>query len=969
MDQEEYGEIENEDLNNDDFNYEEDLMGEDEQPQQPKNDKVKNPISNQRIHTPYPPEEEEEGEVYQYEDQSEQLGEDNDNQENVEQEVDEEVPEDDEQYNEEVNEEEQYDEEYDQNEYEENYDEFEQEEEDEIPKNNKQNKEVKDNKNTQSNQQPPLMEPPKKKKRPPLPIQPIKQKPTYQEKYAELMAHQDYSNWKPKQLHDENKLLRQKLKEISEEVSKLVEQNALRLPPQPQPQPQIKRQKTAQSQLSGVSVIDREIEINQKKLEQQEEEISKLSTRLQQIQKVDYIMKLDEEIKKFEDEMKRLEQRKKQEYLQQKQRGKDLDKYENQDGFDKLNKERNNLNQEIVNIRKKVKEQWEHFNKQKETIKNILEVELPKINQELQALEQVAEKYKIDISGEKPFSKQKEQYIMLLAQKDNLLKYNQIMEKKDKQLESIEKEIKELKKEKDRIDQQINANEMILIEQKKQKDELKNKVPTDVLKQIPATMTSENISDALQNEKKIQQESQRKLQSAKPPISKQQEYKELKIPVKQDDKQQQLTSKNEVEEEIVCEDENEQQKQPIKQEEKKQIPISNSTPLKQEIQVIQQQQQQQFQSPNQQNKLNSKPFSNLRKSIDQQPTVDLGLSNVSNQQSNTSDVQTEYTGPSRMMRMMRKPQQSQQEETTQFIIHSSKPVEQPRDHQKVIIEQNNKPIEQPIQIEQPKPVDDYQPTFPTRRITNRPRGLDYNSIDQQQQTQQQTQQPQQQQTQQTTQQPILINQKQEQTQQLEYPTRRRNRGSQEEQLEQNNNLQQSQQQSISSQQQSQQSYQPTEDTNKQRRIKIFTDEKQPEAPKTEEPAYEFQPRQEPTKLQGRRNRGNNKLNIWEDQPVQKENIEEIQEIKDVKQIPEVQHKEERELTLDEILGGPKQQDEYRPNQQKRKFEVPKDDHETYEPGFGGGGNRRGIGNQQKIDKQKELAQKAEKGDLLDDFDF
>lgn len=51
------------------------------------------------------------------------------------------------------------------------------------------------------------------------------------------------------------------------------------------------------------------------------------------------------------------------------------------------------------------------------------------------------------------------------------------------------------------------------------------------------------------------------------------------------------------------------------------------------------------------------------------------------------------------------------------------------------------------------------------------------------------------------------------------------------------------------------------------------------------------------------------------------------------------------MTLDEILGGQKQQEEYRPNQQRRKFEVPKEDNEIYEPGFGGGGNRRGVGNQ------------------------
>ncbi|CAD8169805.1 unnamed protein product [Paramecium pentaurelia] len=965
MDQDEFGEIENDDLNNEEFNYEEDLMGGDDQQipnnQLLKKEQDKNPISNQITHTPQPPEEEEEGEVYEYEDQSEGLVEDNNNEEDVEQEVNEEVPEDnDDQYNEEENEEEQYNEDYEQNEYQQNDDESDKEQVVDISNNNQQNKEIKDNKNNQSNQPTSIMEPPKQKKRPPLPTQPIKQKPTYQEKYAELMAQQDYSNWKPKQLHDENKQLRQKLKEISDEVSKLVEQNAQRLPPQPQPQPSMKRQKTAQSQVSGGTVIDKEIEINQKKLEQQEEEINKLNNRIQQIQQINYIMKLDEEIKKFEEEMKKLEQRKKQEFLQQKQRGKDLDKYENQDGFDKLNKERNSLNQEMVNLRRKIKEQQEQLNKQKENIKNTQEVELPKINKELKLLEEEAEKYKIDISGDKPFSKLKEQYIALLAQKDNLLKHNLIMEKKDKQLEMIEKEIKELKKEKERFDQQINANEMILIDQRRQKEELKVKVPSDVFKSIPATMTQENISEALQQEKKTQ-ENQRKLQSAKPPISKQQQdqssHKELKLPVKQDEKPQQLTSKNEVEEEIICEDETEQQKQPIKQEEKKQIQISQSTPIKQDIQII----QQQLQSPNQQNKLNSKPFNNIRKSVDQQPTTDLGLNNESNQQNNINDVQIEYTGPSRIIRMMRKPQQNQQEDTPQFIINPSKPVEQPRDQHKEINEQNNnKPIEQPTQFEQPKPIEDYQPTFPTRRTTNRPRGLDHNTNEQQQ----------------TIEQPIQINQKQDQTQQSEYPTRRRMRVGQDEQQEQQNNnqqQQQSQQQSISSQQQSltsqQQSYQPSDDGNKQRRIKIFTDEKQPEAPKTEEPTNEFQTKQEPNKQQGRRNRGNNKLNIWEDQPVQKENIEEIQEIKDIKQVPEVQHKEDRELTLDEILGAPKHQEEYRPNQQKRKFEVPKDDSETYEPGFGGGGNKRGLGNQQKIDKQKELAQKAEKGDLLDDFDF
>ncbi|CAD8083281.1 unnamed protein product [Paramecium primaurelia] len=959
MDQDEFGEIENDDLNNEEFNYEEDLMGGDDQEipnnQQLKKEQDKNPNSNQRTHTPHPPEEEEEGEVYEYEDQSEGLVEDNNNEEDVEQEVNEEVPEDnDDQYNEEENEEEQYNEDYEQNEYQQNDDESDKEQVVDISNKNQQNKEVKDNKNNQSNQPTSIMEPPKQKKRPPLPTQPIKQKPTYQEKYAELMAQQDYSNWKPKQLHDENKQLRQKLKEISDEVSKLVEQNAQRLPPQPQPQ--MKRQKTAQSQVSGGTVIDKEIEINQKKIEQQEEEINKLNNRIQQIQQINYIMKLDEEIKKFEDEMKKLEQRKKQEFLQQKQRGKDLDKYENQDGFDKLNKERNSVNQEMVNLRRKIKEQQEQLNKQKENIKNTQEVELPKINKELKLLEEEAEKYKIDISGDKPFSKQKEQYIALLTQKDNLLKHNLIMEKKDKQLEMIEKEIKELKKEKERFDQQINANEMILIDQRRQKEELKIKVPSDVFRSIPATMTQENISEALQQEKKTQ-ENQRKLQSAKPPISKQQQdqssHKELKLPVKQDEKPQQLTSKNEVEEEIICEDETEQQKQPIKQEEKKQIQISQSTPIKQDIQII----QQQFQSPNQQNKLNSKPFNNIRKSVDQQPTADQGLNNDSNQQNNTNDVQIEYTGPSRIIRMMRKPQQNQQEDNNQFIINPSKPVEQPRDQHKDINEQNNnKPIEQPTQFEQPKPIEDYQPTFPTRRTTNRPRGLDHNTNEQQQ----------------TIEQPqIQINQKQDQTQQSEYPTRRRMRLGQDEQQEQQNNNQQ--QQSISSQQQSltsqQQSYQPSDDGNKQRRIKIFTDEKQPEAPKTEEPTNEFQTKQEPNKQQGRRNRGNNKLNIWEDQPVQKENIEEIQEIKDIKQVPEVQHKEDRELTLDEILGAPKHQEEYRPNQQKRKFEVPKNDNEIYEPGFGGGGNKRVLGNQQKIDKQKELAQKAEKGDLLDDFDF
>ena len=245
----------------------------------------------------------------------------------------------------------------------------------------------------------------------------------------------DYSKVSEGAVLKENSKLREMLKQLNQELSKIIEQQAAKIPAKKDPLPN-KRVSSA-----AMKTMAEEVKNNKKAIANMTEEMERLVKRVNILSDPNYFEKLQEKINERRKIIEETKKQNKNAVWDSKKQGKNLDHLENVTGPDTL-KKINEVNSELSNMNKKnskLKDKSEELEKQYED----LTVKLLTIEEKYKKALTLAEHYKIFRKD----SKNAEKYEELNKKLKTLEKNRSTFERKIEQMsETYKKGIEDVRK-------------------------------------------------------------------------------------------------------------------------------------------------------------------------------------------------------------------------------------------------------------------------------------------------------------------------------------------------------------------------------------------------------------------------------------------------------------------------------------------------------------------------------------------